>query len=713
MREQARPGAVVRVPLRTRHSTAEGIVIRVSEQPWDQTRPALLEVLDSGVPLPPPLIALAEWISDYYFCPPGAVFAAVFPSHASPPMGRRSVSLRRTARPAPGKLTQKQARLLAAIPSTEPTPRRHALAEAGVGVGVLRSLLSLGLIEQLDTRTPSAPSPSPQAPPASVTPEDDLRLTEPQQAALLAIQQRRDFHVFLLFGVPGSGKTEVYVRAIRAALAQGRQAILLVPEIALATQMVDRLAQRFEHVAVLHSQMSAGQRRLAYQEIAAGRAEVVIGTRSAIFAPCPRLGLIVVDEEQESSYKSLAAPFFHARDVAIRRGQLEGAKVVLGSATPALETWNNATGAAPKYSLLRLPQRIPGAAAPHVRILRLEQRELGQTTSLLSAELLRELRATLQVGAQAVLLHNRRGYATRLRCGACGMSINCERCGAALIYHRGHTLLQCGRCGTRQEQPKNCMDQTCGGELTPVGFAIQRLEDELKRELPAARLLRLDSDTMRRRADYQHALATFERGAADVLLGTQMVAKGLDFPGVRLVGVIDAEAAERLPDFRAAEHAFQLIAQVVGRAGRKEGESLAILQVEREASATLQAAQRLDYEGFASGELFVRQKLLFPPFARLARLLVADEERAKARQAAKKLSAGLRLIAGRVDARLKVGGAEPCVVAKLRGRWRWQVLLRAPREIAISRLLRLALAERALSPRAQRFAIDVDPLEMM
>lgn len=709
LRDQVRPGAVVRVPLRSRGKTADGVVIRVSDKPWEQSQPALLEVVDAGVALPDRLIQLGEWISDYYFCPPGAVFAALLPSYATPAKGRLRVLIRRTSVAAPEDLTGKQRRLLAEAP-VEPAPRDRVLQAAGVGVGVLRVLLDRGLIEQSEIRVAAETVIQPTR---QTTIEDDHQLTTAQQTALSAINQSDTFRVFLLFGVPGSGKTEVYVRAIRATLARQRQAILLVPEIALATQMVERLARRFDRVALLHSQMTDGQRRSAYQAISAGQADVVIGTRSAVFAPCPRLGLIVVDEEQEGSYKNLAAPFFHARDVAVRRGQIEGATVVLGSATPSLESWSNTSGPNPKYTRLSLPERIPGAAPPRVRVVSVDTRELGQTTTLLSAELVREIRATLSNTGQAILLHNRRGYATSLRCIVCGLSVTCERCGAAMIYHRGQAQLQCGRCGARQDQPARCVDDTCRGELRPVGFAIQRLEDELKREFPAARLLRLDSDTMRRRVDYQDALTAFECGESDILLGTQMVAKGLDFPRVRLVGVIDAEASERLPDFRAAEHTFQLLAQVVGRAGRKDGESLAILQVEHGASPTLQAAQRLDYERFATDEMVVREKLGFPPFWRLARLLLADEDRANVRRECKSLAGSLREIAGRVDVRMKVSDAEPCVIAKLRGRWRWQVLLRAPRGLAISRLLRAALSEKRLSPKTQRFSIDIDPLDMM
>ena len=277
--------------------------------------------------------------------------------------------------------------------------------------------------------------------------------------------------------------------------------------------------------------------------------DVVIGTRSAVFAPRPRLGLIVVDEEQDSSFKSLSSPLLHARDVAIKRAQLERVPIVLGSATPALETWHNAQ-TLPHYHLLHLPQRVGSAELPQTCIVQTGPRELGQTTTLLSPELLACLTETLAAGDQALLLHNRRGYAVHLRCTHCGLTVRCTGCGGMLVYHQPDNQARCHRCGKSEPAPQKCLDQTCGGRLERVRLAIQRLEEELRRNFPTARLLRLDRDTMRRREDYAAALQSFEAGQADIMLGTQMVAKGLDFPRVRLVGVIDADAILWMPDFR-------------------------------------------------------------------------------------------------------------------------------------------------------------------
>ncbi|MFO0838756.1 MAG: primosomal protein N' [Phycisphaerae bacterium] len=701
---QVAVGVSVRVPFGSRARLVDGVCARVDEREWELTRPAIAEVLPSTPRIDSRLVELGLWISEYYACPPGVALAALTPSIV----------------------------------------RRSGAASA---------------------RRRKARAPAMTQPPASdVSPEEALVLTAAQQAACQAISAAGDsFGVYVLFGLPGSGKTEVYVRSIRAIIARGRQAILLAPEIALATQIVDRLSRRFERVCVLHSRLTPAQRRAAHEAIAAGGVDVVIGTRSAVFAPCPRLGLLVVDEEQESSYKNLATPYFHTRDAAIKRAQLESIPVVLGSATPSLETWHNAH-TLPHYRLLELRERVPGARLPETRAvcfprregayqsanLRAEPLQAEPTKSmLLSPDLEDALRGTLSVGGQAILLFNRRGYARSLRCTRCGLAIRCVRCGAAMIDHRP-AAMHCHRCGLREPLPRACLDSTCGGELERGGMAIQRLEEELERLLPQARLLRLDRDTMRRRDDYLAALRRFESREADVLLGTQMVAKGLDFPAVRLVGVIDADAALQLPDFRAEERGFAMLMQVLGRAGRREGPSLAIVQTagasqaqpevrnatsartaeeptsrgqvsvasrdsperDRRVSPVLRDALDLNYPAFAACELEVRRALGEPPYMRLTRCVLSDERPGRARSEAERLVAGLRRVSGRIDAGILIDDASPCVIGRLAGRARYEVRIRTPRGVAVWRLLRAAQPDK-LTPRVRRFVVDVDPAEMM
>ncbi len=718
--DDVRPGVLVRVPYGRAGQTREGWCVGVTCGNWDQTHKPVEGVVIGNVLLGQALLELGLWVSEYYACSPGQTFDALVPAVLRKPRMRKVRYVRATGHSEERPRSKQQQALLDLLGEGE-MRRDVALQAAGVGPSSLQTLRKRGLIEEFMREEPRAPTPDSCAAVTGQTTgqpseEDAFALTAGQQTALEAINgaaaEPGEFKVFLMFGVPGSGKTEAYVRAIRRVIASDRQAIMLVPEIALATQVVERLARRFERVAVLHSRLKASVRERTLRAIAAGAIDVVIGTRTAVFAPCPRLGLLVVDEEQETSFKSLARPLFHARDVAIKRGQIERIPVVLGSATPALETWTNARNL-PHFELLRLPERVPGAQLPTVKLVEMGRRELGQTSDLLSPALVRRLRETLTAGQQAILLHNRRGYAVYLRCEACGLPVTCERCGAHMVYHRADNRMKCHRCGAWSAVPGRCLDDSCGGRLRRAGLGVQRLEQELERMFPTARLQRLDSDTMRRREDYAAALGRFAAGQADILLGTQMVAKGLDFPRVTLVGMLEADAMLWLPDFRAAESAFQLIVQVVGRAGRREGESLALVQVENVMLPAVRAAVAIDYEAFAEVELGVRQRLFDPPFSRLIRFICADAQASKARAGTAGLADRLRTLASRIHAGIRVDDAEACVIPRLREMTRYHVLVRAPRGVDLRPLLRLAEQEKALSPRVKRFTVDVDPIEML
>lgn len=703
------PGAVLNVPVGRGRRIVEGVCLRTSTLPWDHTRPLIATAQSPAFRLAPQLADLAEWLSSYYACALWKAVTAMLPVTTRTARTRRVVYVE-PAGEAPATATAAQARLLATLGAT-PQPRIALLRAAGVGAAVLRKLVGQGVV-RLVTRAELVPD-APFAPVTlDPTPEDQFALTGAQQEALsqiTALLAQPTFRVFLLFGVPGSGKTEVYVRAIRQVTAQGRQAIVLIPEIALATQLATRLARRFDRAAVLHSQLSERTRRETLAAIARGAVDVVIGTRTAVFAPCPRLGLLIVDEEQEDSFKNLGAPYYHARDVAIKRGQLEQVPVVLGSATPALESWHNAQQRS-HYTILPLPERIPGAALPRVCLA--PQPEDDSELGVLSQELSAALATTLAAGRQAILLHNRRGYATHLRCIQCGLLVTCERCGSPLIYHRTGAALKCHRCGFKRDVPTHCLDDSCHGKLTAGNPGIQRLEERLLADFPQARLLRLDRDTMRRRGDYEAALHAFEAGEAHVLIGTQMVAKGLDFPNVGLVGVLDGDARLALPDFRAAERVFQLVVQVVGRAGRQAHESLAVVQARR-SSPVLRAALALDYAAFAEAELVTRRRFGLPPFGGLVRIICADEDGTRAQRAAAALQTDLAAQAMQISAHLRVDPAEACPVPRLRGLRRFQVLVRGPRDGSLTRLIATAHDAGLLWPRIARCTIDVDPIDLM
>lgn len=717
-RDAVRPGAAVRVPYGRGQRIVEGLCLRVTEQTWDSTRLPIVGVQPGPPWLSEQLVELALWVSDYYLCPPWKTLAAFLPAGLRKARPRVATYVRATGAAPSGSLTARQVLLLTTLGDAE-MRRADVLARAGVSAATLQGLCRRGLVECC-TRAEPAPVPSSLLPAAATggaaSPEDDFELTPGQEAAVrqacAAGEQKDAFRVFVLFGVPGSGKTEVYVRAMRDAIRRGRQVVLLIPEIALATQIVDRLARRFQRVVVLHSQLPPRVRRATLAAIAAGAADVVIGTRSAVFAPCPKLGLIVVDEEQEGSFKNLAAPYYHARDVAIKRGQLERVPVLLGSATPALETWYNVQQRS-HFQLIHLPERVPGASLPTVQLAQRGSPDVEPACGVLGPELRAALAETLDAGQQAILLYNRRGYAVFLRCTRCGLVVRCERCGAHLVYHRVEHVLKCHRCAGRTPPPAHCLDSTCDGRLGQMGLAIQRLEEDLRALFPQARLLRLDSDTMRRREDYQTALGHFESGEADILLGTQMVAKGLDFPRVRLAGVVEADAALSLPDFRAAEKVFQLIVQVVGRAGRHEGPSLAIVQTRERPPAAIAHALRLDYETFAAQELELRRRFSFSPAVRMVRLLLADRRPYRARDEAERLAAVLRERAGRVHARLRVDSPEPCVIRRRGELLRYQILIRGPQGARIQEFLDNAGRDKELAPRVQRFTIDVDPVDWL
>lgn len=709
-----RPGSLVRLVLRGRREV-EGLCVRVSEGAWDQTRPVLVDARPPAIELADDLARLGEWLADYFVCSAWTALRTIVPAVLRKARTRRAVFIRRSAEEAPQGLSASRAAVLAALRGGE-MERGELLKQAGAAPGALAALRKLGLIAT-ETRRVARETVFAEGPPVSAeqalpaAAEDGFALTDGQRAALDAIGAAAEFRVLLLFGVPGSGKTEVYVRAIRQVVRSGRQAIFIIPEIALATQLVERLSRRFGRTAILHSQISETARRDTLARIASGGADVVIGTRSAVFAPCPALGLIVVDEEQEGSLKNLAAPYYHARDVAIMRARLRGVPVVLGSATPALETWYNAAHQ-PHDVLLRLPERVPGAVLPTVRLAAAPRPGDGDGQILAPVVALR-LRETVAGGAQAIVLHNRRGYAAFLRCVACGLAARCERCGAHYVLHQAERMLKCHRCGQRRDLPGHCLDDSCRGRLVRSGLAIQALEEELGRLLPGVRLLRLDSDTMRRRGDYEAALRRFEAGEADVLLGTQMVAKGLDFPRVRFVAVIDADAALALPDFRAAERVFQLIVQVVGRAGRRDGESLAIIQAEQVGAPAIRHALGMDYESFVDAELNVRRRLRLPPFYRLARIVLSDARPGRAAEEAARLTTALRRLGERVNARVRVDDAAPCAVERMGEMRRWQILIRAPRGVGVQGLLRSAADSGLLWPKTARRRIDVDPLEML
>ena len=504
----------------------------------------------------------------------------------------------------------------------------------------------------------------------------------------------------LLHGVTGSGKTEVYLQAIAKELEAGRGAIVMVPEIALTPQTVQRFASRFgDRIAVLHSALSDGERYDEWHRIRSGKARVVVGPRSAVFAPVKDLGLIVVDEEHETSYKQEESPRYNARDVAVLRGQIEGAKVVLGSATPSLESWANV--ARGKYAIARMTKRAGAGTLPLVHVIDMKEQQMG----IYSPPLLDAIRLRLDRGEQTILFLNRRGYSRSVVCRACGEALECPDCAMPYTYHQADSCCRCHICGGWIPVPAAC--PACGAKaLEYKGIGTQRAEAALAKLFPRARILRMDADSTSRKNSHDDILAAFRRHDADILLGTQMIAKGLDFPNVTLVGVLSADSSLQMPDFRAAERTFQLLAQVSGRAGRAELPGEVFIQtLDPEATAIVEAA-RGDFAAFARGELESRKAGDLPPYCHLAAIRVASEDARAASDWAEMYSKSLASWAKKFGA-LTVSDAYPSALEKAEGWYRYQVVLRAPTAAPIVRAWRWVIGARP-PQRGIRVAIDID-----
>ena len=551
----------------------------------------------------------------------------------------------------------------------------------------------------------------------SVVPSKPLLLNGMQRAALDCIVNAQPSTLnahpspfnskpILLHGVTGSGKTEVYLQAIAHELDYGRGAIVLVPEISLTPQTVRRFASRFgDRVAVLHSALSDGERYDEWHRIRTGTARVVVGPRSAVFAPVKDLGLIVVDEEHDTSYKQDETPRYNARDVAVMRGAFENCKVVLGSATPSLETWFNAQRG--KYALASMAARVAGHPMPTVHLVNLEEEsEAYASAPIFSKFLLDAIAERNRRGEQTILFLNRRGYSRVLECKNCGCVITCPNCSVAYTYHSADNCLRCHVCGGWTPPPVSCPD--CGAhEFSYTGVGTQRAEQALRKCFPHARILRMDADSTSRKNSHDDILSKFRAREADILIGTQMIAKGLDFPNVTLVGVLNADASLNMPDFRAAERTFQLIAQVSGRAGRAEKPGEVFIQTFHPDSSVIQAAAEADFARFASEELKEREVTGLPPYRKFATALFRAKESALALRWADLYAKSLAKYPG-----LSVSEALPPALEKAEGWYRFQVQIRAASARTIAAAWRWIVQARPL-PKEMRVALDIDALNVL
>jgi primosomal protein N' (replication factor Y) len=715
----AQVGARVVVPLGRNVVTAY-IVNILDQLPEDLAEIDIKDaqtLVDSAPVCSPEILQLARWVADYYACPIGEVIKAALPPGMTPkrttatfakPKLRRFVRLLQSN--GDEKLTDAQRRVISTLESNGPMSLQSLLQTASVSASTVSSLEKKARVAVYDKAIRRDPFNST----TRFKIEEDHTLTTAQSSVLEQIEEQMnsgDYSAFLLHGVTGSGKTEIYMRAMQKALNLGRAAMMLVPEIALTPVFSRQLRARFgDQVAIFHSSLQKGERFDEWTRVRNGEARVVIGTRSAVFAPAKNLGLIVVDEEHESSYRQQESPYYNARDVAIVRAQKESATVVLGSATPSLESFHNARKG--KYRLLTLPERIAARPLAAARIIDMRTvfARHGKPR-VFSDELLEAIRETRDRNEQSIILLNRRGYSSFILCRSCGETIQCPNCDVTLTYHRSERVIVCHYCNHREAVPRVC--PSCGKKyIYYVGEGTEQLEEMLKLLFPSLRVARIDRDTTARRKSFEQSLADFSAGRIDTLVGTQMLAKGHDFPNVTLVGVVSVDAGLALPDFRSAERTFQLITQVAGRAGRGDRPGRVLIQTYHPYHYALRHACAQDYEGFYDEELRYRQNHSYPPFVALASLLVHGPDLGRVRADSLELRRQLDLV--NQDRKCRILGPAPAPLSRLKGEHRFQMLIKSRsrknlREIADAAMK--SVAESGVNLRS--INLEIDPVSIM
>ena len=702
------PGRRVTVPLgrANREQIAYCVAIRSGELPLAPLK-EVIGVEDSAPLLSPRMLELTKWMAERWMARWGEVLEAVLPSGVRLARGTRQEALLVASGTAPARRpTAPQARVLAA--AATPTTAADLARLAECGRSVISRLVETGLLVDAGTRQREPGRAATRAPLPHHRPSE---LSPAQQGALdaiLAPLRERRHETILLFGVTGSGKTEVYLRAVEETLAQGRQAIILVPEISLTPQTCDRFRSRFGTVAVLHSHLTAVERHAEWREIASGRVGVVVGARSAVFAPTPRLGLIVIDEEHETSFKQASAPRYHSRDVAEWIARSAGIPLVLGSATPSLETFARCLDGS--WRMCRLPDRVGGSQLPAVITVDLRDAQ-SRTRGALSPRLVAGIKWALASGGQVMLLLNRRGFATHVQCRACGHSARCSQCDLALTLHQPGNRGICHGCGLITRLPADC-PECRAPQLSQRGTGTQKLEEQVRALFPGVRVARMDTDTMRTRGSHERTLDAFRARELEILVGTQMIAKGLDFPDVMLVGVVNADAALHLADFRAAERTCQLVTQVAGRSGRGALGGRVVVQTSTPEHPAIRSAGRHDYEAFVRHELPIREALLYPPYGSVVRFVVRSHREEAAAAWAGTLADRLRaaVVAGAEG--MRVLGPAPAPIARLRDRFRWHLQVHGPDGERLRALVLQATAG-LRTPDDVAWIIDVDPVEML
>ena len=713
LRELIAPGQRVQAPFGRGGRLSIGFCVGLCEpQTTTQELKTLHAVLEREPLLSTNMLRLTRWIAERYLCGWGQVLNMVLPAGVKKQAGTRVVQFFRAAPEAAENLNElglppkQQAVLQVLVGAPHPLRVDDLTSAAGCGTGPLNALRKKGLVQAIRERT------SPVAGDGNlVEPVDDLILNADQRGSLdpiLAALRSREHRTFLLHGVTGSGKTEVYIQAIREVVGYGQEAIVLVPEISLTPQTIRRFRSRFDRVAVLHSRMSDADRHWHWQQIARGGVQVVVGARSAIFAPTPNLGLIVIDEEHETTFKQETTPRYHAREVARQRARLERIPLILGSATPTLESWLRVQQE--KDTLLSLPSRVEKRPLPPVVVVDVRNDPQCSRGAAVGRALESAMRLALNDGGQIILLLNLRGFSPLLWCRACGESVKCPSCDVTLTWHKDRKIALCHFCDFHATAPTNCPG--CGhAGMRYFGTGTQRLEQEVQARFPEATVLRMDSDSMRKPGSHDAALDAFRHGDVQILLGTQMIAKGLDFPDVTLVGVVDADTSLHQPDPRSTERTFQLISQVAGRTGRGPRGGRVFVQTSSPAEPAILMAAEHDYLAFAAFELEHRRRNSAPPFHHLMRVVVRGPNEAAAEQQAEQMTHLLKSANEANGSPVRILGPAPTPLAKLKGNYRYHFQLAAAQLAEIQQLWRETVDE---FPRKRDidFTVDVDPLDM-
>jgi len=705
-------GAKVRIPFGSRKIV--GYVVEFPTDAPDRPLKPLLEILGPHFFLPAILIQLSQWMAQYYAAPLAVALMSVLPQAVR----RADATFKQRLWVEPLAATLPEDAALALKKARAQMSAWNFLQEHGPGwladlsqvcsAAAWRGLAERNLISiaaRTQDRDPYLHSPVAESTPHAMNAE--------QLAALAVVQEEiaaEKPRVVLLHGVTGSGKTEVYLQAIAQVLALGKSALVLVPEIALTPQTVEHFRARFigqkVGVAVLHSHLSSGERHDQWQHIRSGRARIVIGARSAVFAPLENLGIIVVDEEHEHSYKQEESPHYHARDVAVMRGHLERVPVVLGSATPSLESYHHAKEG--KYRLVELLQRVEEGQMPVTHVLDIRSTKKGEAPVLVAPRLVEAIQARLDRSEQSIIFLNRRGYSSSLQCPQCGYVEMCPNCSVALTFHRRAEKLRCHLCDFAGSVPHACPQ--CGfAPYKYSGSGTEKVEHALVDAFPKARIERMDADSMRGKDAYTRTLGDFAEGKIDILVGTQMIAKGLHFPRVTCVGVINADLALQIPDFRASERVFQLLMQVSGRSGRGAVRGEVFVQTRVPFHPAIQFARHHDYAGFVEQELEFRRQLHYPPYERFVLVTAKGRNEEKTRFVLENLAKEME----RLDLpETEITGPAPAPIARIEERYRFQVFLRTRRIMAVTPKLRPLFMDRAW-PDDIRLTLDVDPVDLL